>query len=57
MKTDTATQLHRPSLLEAAEEAQVSKDDHWTSNLSKIGMTRISVSVVGRVFLYGAEVR
>jgi hypothetical protein len=38
----STTQQCRPSLSEAAEEAALSPDSHWTATLSQIGMTRIS---------------
>jgi hypothetical protein len=40
------TQTLRPSLTEAAEEASMSPDTHWTASLSSAGMTRIARSVV-----------
>lgn len=40
------TQQNRPTIREAAYEALLSTDLHWTSNLSRMGMTRISRYVV-----------
>lgn len=43
---DATTVTIRPTILEASFEASISSDSHWTANLSKIGMTRISREVV-----------
>lgn len=40
------TQTFRPTLAEAATEASLSPDTHWTANLSSAGMTRIARTVV-----------
>lgn len=45
LTTGSTTQL-RPSLEEAAKEAFISSDSHWTATLSRIGMTRVSRSTV-----------
>lgn len=47
-----ATQTGRPSIEEAAKEAFISTDSHWTASLSKIGMTRISRAAVLNTFSY-----
>lgn len=40
----------RPSVEEAMKEIFISRDSHWTALLSTVGMTRISRSVVQRVW-------
>jgi hypothetical protein len=45
------TQPYRPTLKEALTEVSISPDSHWTANLSKVGMTRISPTVIIRTFL------
>lgn len=40
------TQLFRPTLMEASQEATKSPDSHWTATLGSAGMTRIARTVV-----------
>lgn len=47
------TQLIRPTIIDAATEMQHGIDSHYTSNLSRMGMTRISGKLIARLYLEG----